>query len=86
MFSLLIVPSEKIRDKLISDVKQRITSIKNVLDKEIAFDDVASSMKKGFEEEFDVELVEGTLTSGETAMAKKIEKDRFLSKDWNHRR
>jgi len=86
MFSLLMVPNEKIRDKLISDVKQRVTSIKNVLGKEIVFDDVAVSMKKGFEEEFDVELVEGTLTDGETALAKKIENDRFSSKDWNHRR
>lgn len=86
MFSLLMVPSEKIRDKLISDVKQRVTSIKKVLGKDVVFDDVAVSMKKGFEEEFDVELVEGSLTDSETALAKKIEKDRFSSKDWNHRR
>ena len=86
MFSLLMVPSEKIRDKLISDVKQRVTSIKKVLGKEIVFDEVAIAMKKGFEEEFDVELVEGSLTDVEFAMAKKIENDRFSSKDWNYRR
>ncbi|MDH7517388.1 MAG: biotin/lipoate A/B protein ligase family protein [Candidatus Thermoplasmatota archaeon] len=86
MFSLLMVPNEKIRDKLISDVKQRVTSLEDVLGKNVVFDDVATAMKKGFEEEFDVELVEGNLTDSETALAEKIEKERFSSREWNHRR
>ena len=35
MFSLLKVPNEKIKDKLITDVKQRITSVKQILGKNI---------------------------------------------------
>ena len=75
MFSLLKVPNEKIKDKLIADVKERVTSIKHVLGREISFDDVAKAMKKGFEEEFNVELVEGTLTDEEIDLAKKFEKE-----------
>ena len=85
MFSLLRVPNEKIKDKLIKDVKQRVTSIKHILGKEICFDDVAFAMKQGFEQEFDVELIEGTLTKEEIVLSKKFEKD-FSSKDWNHKR
>ncbi|MCX6665324.1 MAG: biotin/lipoate A/B protein ligase family protein [Euryarchaeota archaeon] len=85
MFSLLKVPSEKIKDKLIKDVKQRVTSIKHILGKELNFDDVAFAMKQGFEQEFDVELIEGSLTKEEMVLAKKFEKD-FSSKDWNHKR
>ena len=86
MFSLLRVPSEKIRDKLISDVKQRVTSIKHVLGREMSFEEVADAMKKGFEEEFNVELVEGCLTNVELEDSKSFEKNYFSSYEWNHKK
>jgi len=86
MFSLLKVPNEKIKDKLIADVKQRVTSIKHLLGKEVSFKEVAEAMKMGFEEEFHVELIEGKLSKEELALARKFEKECFSAKDWNHRR
>jgi lipoate---protein ligase len=86
MFSLLKVPNEKIKDKLIADVKQRVTSIRHLLGKDVRFEEVAEAMKKGFEEEFHVELIEGKLSKEELALAKKFEKECFSAKDWNHRR
>lgn len=86
MFSLLKVPNEKIRDKLISDVKQRVTSIRHILGNEISFENVEEAMKKGFEEEFNVELIEGTLNEEEKELAFNFEKEKFSAKDWNHRR
>ena len=80
------VGSFKIKDKLIADVKQRVTSIKHVLGKEIPFKEVAGAMKAGFEEEFHVELVEGTLTEEEVALTRKFEKECFSAEEWNHRR
>ena len=86
MFSLLRVPDEKIKDKLIADVKERVTSIKHIKGREVAFEKVARAMKKGFEEEFGVKLVKGTLTDEEEELAKKFERECFAAKDWNHRR
>lgn len=86
MFSVLRVPNEKIKDKMISDVKQRVTSIKHILGKEIAFSDATVAMKKGFEEEFDIELVEGVLTDYELNLTEKFEKEHFRAKDWNFKR
>jgi lipoate-protein ligase A len=86
MFSLLKVPNEKIRDKLISDVKQRVTSIKNQLSKELSFDEVANGMKKGFETEFNVELINNDLTEKEIKDAEKFEKEYFSSREWNHKK
>ena len=86
MFSVLKVPNEKIRDKLISDVKERVTSIKHVLGEGIAFNDVAQAMKKGFEEEFNVKLVMGKLTEDEIELTKQFEMEFFSSKEWNHKR
>ena len=86
MFSLLKVPNEKIKDKLIADVKQRVTSIKKVIGRDIGFKEIAESMKIGFEEEFNIELVEGNLNNEEIELTKKFEKECFSTRDWNHRR
>ncbi len=86
MFSLLIVPNEKIRDKMIADVKQRVTSVKHILGKYVSFNDSVNSMKKGFEEEFNVRLVSGILTDYELDLADKFEKECFGNKRWNHKR
>jgi len=86
MFSLLRVPNEKIRDKMISDVKQRVTSIKHLLDDSVSFDKVAAAMKNGFEEEFNMDLVPGSLTDYELKLTEKFEKECFANKEWNHKR
>jgi lipoate---protein ligase len=86
MFSILKVPNEKIKDKLIKDVKQRVTSIHHVLGKKISFENIATAMKKGFEKEFNIELVNGTLNKEEITLAQKFEKECFATKEWNHRR
>ena len=86
MFSLLRVPDEKIRDKLISDVKDRVTSINHILKKDVSFENAAYAMKKGFEEEFNVNLVLGKLTDEELKLTEKFEKELFSSKEWNHKR
>jgi len=86
MFSVLKVPDEKIRDKMISDVKQRVTSVKHILGEDANFDRVSNAMKLGFEEEFDVELVPGNLTDQEIKDAEKFEKEYFSSREWNHKK
>lgn len=86
MFSLLKVPNEKIKDKLIADVKQRVTSIRHLLGTEVSFSQVSNAMKRGFEEEFHVELIDGRLSAREQALAKTFEEECFSTKEWNHRR
>lgn len=86
MFHLLKVPDEKIRDKMISDVKKRVTSINHISNKQLSFKKVCEAMKSGFEKEFDVSLVRGHLTSDEIYLAKKYEKETFLSRKWNYKK
>jgi len=86
MFSLLKVTDEKIKDKMIADVKQRVTSVKHILDDNVTFLNAAEAMKAGFEKEFGIELVPGELTDEELVLTDEFEKDCFGSKDWNHKR
>ncbi len=86
MFSLLKVPSEKIRDKMIKNVKERVTSIKNILGKEIGFKELSNKIADGFREALNLDLVEKELTKEELELAKWLEERKYKTKEWNFRR
>lgn len=77
MFSVLKVPSEKIRDKMISDVKQRVASLNR------SFDEVAASMKKGFSEKFCASLADDSLTDEEKIATEKLAREKYSTRQWN---
>jgi lipoate---protein ligase len=81
MFSILKVPSEKVRDKIIKDVKERVTSIAGT-----TFDEMASSLKTSFATKFDAELVSERLSSEEVDRAEWLAERKYSSKEWNFRR
>jgi lipoate-protein ligase A len=81
MFSVLKVPSEKLRDKIIKDVKERVTSLAGT-----TFDDMASSLKTSFAEKFHAKLVADTLSTEEVSRAKWLAERKYSSKEWNFRR
>lgn len=81
MFSILKVPSEKIRDKVIKDVKERVTSLADT-----TFNDMASSLKTSFATKFDAKLVSDCLSTDEVGRAKWLAERKFSSKEWNLRR
>ncbi len=86
MFSLLKVPNEKIRDKLIQNVKERVTSLKIILGKEIGFDELSNKITDGFREALNVELVEGKLTNDELELSKELADNKYKTKEWNFKR
>lgn len=86
MFSILKVPSEKLKDKLISHVKERVTSLSHVLQKEVEFKEVCSKMASGFASSLNLDLEKGALSETEISLAKEIKRDRYSNHDWNHRR
>ena len=85
MFSLLKVPNEKIRDKLIENVEARVTSISQEFDA-ITQDEVIEAMIHGFEDALDIDCVPGTLTQDERRLAEKIKVDRYETDAWNFKR
>jgi lipoate-protein ligase A len=81
MFSILKVPSEKLKDKIIKDVKERVTSLEGT-----TFDEMASSLKTSFAEKFDAKLVADSLSTEEIDYAKWLAERKYRSKEWNLRR
>ena len=86
MFSLLKVPNEKLKGKLIEDVKQRVTSVEIESGGSVSFADCRKAMRKGFAENFGVGLEEGGLLEKKKSLAEKIAKEKFSGKDWNYKR
>ncbi|MEM2342309.1 MAG: biotin/lipoate A/B protein ligase family protein [Candidatus Bathyarchaeia archaeon] len=86
MFTVLKVPSEKVRDKMIKSVEERVTSIKSYLGREVSFEELKNALKRGFEEAFNIELVPGELTAFEEELAMKLKAEKYSTREWNFRR
>jgi lipoate-protein ligase A len=81
MFSVLKVPSEKLRDKIIKDAKERVTSLTG-----ITFDDLALSLKTSFAIKFDANLIADNMRAEEISRARQLAEQKYRSKEWNFRR
>jgi len=79
MFSLLKVPDEKIKDKMIATVKERVTSVKAL--KDVSFQDALSALEKGFTD--GRETGAGQLSEKELERAKELAESRYKTKEWN---
>jgi lipoate-protein ligase A len=80
MFSVLKVSDEKIRDKMIAGVKERVTSIslqKPGVSKELAIHALLQGFTKG--KTFET----STLTPSEFARAAELTNERYRKKEWN---
>jgi lipoate-protein ligase A len=81
MFSVLKVPSEKLRDKIIKDAKERVTSLAGT-----TFDDMATSLKTSFAAKFESKLITDALSIKEISRARWLANRKYSSKEWNLRR
>jgi len=81
MLRALRIPIEKLKDKELDSVKERVTCLKWELDTLPDLGTIKKSLMKGFSETFDVELVERDLTDAEEELfQKKLEY--YSSDDW----
>jgi len=83
MFSLLKVPDEKIRDKMIAAVEERVTSVTKQ-NPQIKKDHLYTALVKGFTANKQWEL--GKWSDEEFTRAKELAKSRYSTKEWNFSR
>lgn len=86
MFTILKVPQEKISDKMISDVKQRVTSIQDILNRLVTMDELREALTQGFSDALKIELQTSKLSSEETQMAMKLAREKYSTDEWNFSR
>jgi len=84
MFSLLKVGKEKISDKEIKSVEERVTSVEReggLCDEE----KIRKALIRGFEEKMNLKFYEGKITREEAAEAEKL-REKYESREWNFKR
>ncbi len=82
MFSLLRVSDEKIKDKLISSVKERVTSVKQ--QKSVSRDELYRALLSGFTAGKEVAF--GALSASEIGRAQVLARTRYKKEEWNRMR
>lgn len=83
MFSLLKVGQEKISDKMIASVEERVTALK-LLKPELTMEQVYEAFMKGFTMGKSVSIGEWTLQ--ELQRAQELAETRYSTKEWNEMR
>ncbi|MDR2028466.1 MAG: lipoate--protein ligase family protein [Treponema sp.] len=87
MFELLKVPREKLRGKLIDDVKKRVTSLRTLLGRAIPFDQAAEALAEGFRRALGLRFsAPSSPEPGEEERARKLAADKFASPQWLYKR
>ncbi len=85
MFELLKVSPEKISDKFIASVYERVTTIEREIGRKPTFEEVREAILTGFEDSLNVKLNKGELTSEELDLAKKL-RPKYASDEWLRKR
>ena len=80
MFSVLKVPSEKIKDKIIQDVKERVMGLK------MSYDEVANKLWRSFGQKFQAEVFKDDVKTDESIEAKIMQKYKYSTYEWNYKR
>lgn len=87
MFELLKVPSEKMKGKLIADIKERVTSLSAALGRELSFKEAEEVFTKGFQSAFKTEhLDKGELSASEGERAATLAKEKYGNPIWNEQK
>ncbi|MHA1930078.1 MAG: lipoate--protein ligase family protein [Candidatus Thorarchaeota archaeon] len=83
MFSILKVPEEKISDKMIEGVKDRVTSLTEILDREVHFEELRDALYDGFCESLEIFLEPGELSMKENEDVEILMETKYSSDEWN---
>ncbi len=86
MFNLLKISQEKIRDKTISNAKDRVTSIKRELNKNIVIEEAYSAIAWGFEKSLGVKFIPDRLSKSEVKASHIIRNAKYSKEEWNFQR
>lgn len=86
MFSLLKVPTEKLKGKAIDEVKARVTSLRDLLGREVGYEEAAEALGRGCAEVWGADFEPRALSPVEEAEAGRLAAERFSNPGWNRKR
>ena len=81
----LLAPTIKLKDKKISSIRERVTTISEYLGRELSREEVLEALIKGFSKSLNVEFFEDSPKEVELTLAKSLEW-KYMSREWNYLR
>jgi len=86
MFTVLKVSKEKISDKLIKSVEDRVTTIRREAAIPVSFEEVSNAIKTALPKVFGVQAVPGTLTVEEKNLVERLRREKYNTHEWLYER
>lgn len=83
MLTVLNNPKITMNENVEEFIRDRITTLSRELNRDVSFDEVASSLKQGFSKSFGADLVEEGLSDIEISLAEELRSKRYSSEAWN---
>jgi lipoate-protein ligase A len=84
MFEMLKISREKISDKSISSLFERVTTIEREIGRKPAIEEVREAIIAGLEDTLGIEFYEGELTAEELELAAGL-RQKYSSEEWLRR-
>lgn len=85
IFDFLRTPSEERRGELKQALRARATSLELALGYSVPFDEVARHLAAGFAQALNLQLIPGQLSEYELALAEKLRREKYATREWNFR-
>lgn len=82
MLSVLRTPLEKISDKAIATVVERVTTVRKEVGKEVTVQDVRDRLKEAYCRSLGVAVEPGTFSQDELKEIAQLERERYASPEW----
>jgi lipoate-protein ligase A len=86
IFDFLRVPSEERREALKQELRARATSLELALGYSVPFEEVARHLAAGFAQALTLRLIPGQLSQYELALAEKLRREKYATREWNFRK
>jgi lipoate-protein ligase A len=83
LFSVLKIPNEKVRDKMLKKVEERVVTLEQALNRKIGKEDIIKALEDGFSSRFD--LIKGKITAHERELLPELRR-KYASRDWLFKR
>ena len=83
MFTFLRVPWAKTRMEIVNLAKQKMTSIRTELGRDVSAERVSKALVEGFQNALNIDLVEDNLSVHERELAGKLAKEKYATDEWN---
>ena len=82
MLKVLNTPFEKISDKEIATVDQRITTVRRESGRSLTFEEVRQAVAEGYRRVFETELIPSRFTPGELRLIDEKKRQKYESREW----